>query len=199
MYRYVIGFLIVVGLGYWAYSSWQNHIESEKKRIEQETQREVLKNAVAEMAGKDNAASNWAESLAGGKRSRRSTVLSAELQKLWLIKRPILFIGNIKDIALNEDGTYQVMVEYNRRPRFLLNDIRINLRCPESIATKLIQAVTSERVHVYAANAAVTGVIERIETTSERESDEDTTDTITVLTGVGKCVNALYLTEQIYW
>jgi len=197
MFRYVIGFLIVVGLGYWAYSSWQERVETEGKRLEQEARCEVLRNSVAEMAAKSNAVTNWPASLASGKRSRRSPVLTAELQKLWVIERPILFIGNIKDITINKDGTYQVIVEHNctgNRPIFLYNNIRISLRCPESLATPLLQAVRSEQTLRHFANAAVTGVIERIVTTSENDSDGDTSN---VLTGVGKCVNALYLTERI--
>ena len=128
-----------------------------------------------------------------------SPVLTAELQRLWVIRRPILFLGSIEDVAINQDDTYQVIVEHDWigvKNLFLRNNIRVSLRCPEQVATPLIQAVKAKRTPQLGADIAIAGVIERIVTTSEKDSDGETT---TVLTGVGTCINAVYLTERIRW
>jgi len=208
MRRNIIVIFILLGLGYWAYSSWQERVETERAQLEEDTRNdarcEVLKKAVAEMAAKSNAITNWPESLAGGEKRRRTPVMSAELQKTWVNKRPVLFIGNIKDIAINKDGTYQIIVDHNcfgNHPRFLFNDIRVSLRCQKSCIAPLIQSARSEQRKRRDANVAVTGLIERIAATTEKNLDasDDEIETINVLTGVGKCVNALYLAERISW
>lgn len=196
MIRYVFVLLILIGLGYWAYSSRQEHVKTEKQQTEIEARREVLKNAVTKMAAKSNAVTSWGSDLAGGKGERTSLVFSAELQKVWVVGRPILFMGSIKDIALNKDGSYQIAIEDdgNDNPALFLlqNKLRINLRCPESITVPLIEAEKSEQSLNHGANIAIIGLIDSIESSSENIPDGDP---ITVLTGVGKCINALYLTE----
>ncbi|MBI3373435.1 MAG: hypothetical protein HY017_17045 [Betaproteobacteria bacterium] len=161
--------------------------------------REAVRASVAEMAEKANAVTNWAESLVSEKNTRISPVLTAELQKQWIIDRPILFIGNVEDVAINEDGTYQVVVEHSSLTVghiFLSNDIRVSLSCAESIARRLIKAVKARAGSQLGADAAIVGKIERIITTSRNDSEGRT---ITVLMGVGGCGNAIYLDEWISW
>ena len=200
MFRFLIPILIAAGLGYWAYSSWQDHLES--KRIQQsvKAREQALKISIIEMASRVNAATDWTTNLAVTKSFRTSPVLTSELQKQWVTNRPIFFLGNIQDITINPDGTYQIIVGYNgsfERPMFLQNHIQINLRCPESVALPLIQAAKTRSLSAgVRADTAMTAVIDHIVTTSEKDSTGDTT---AVLTGVGKCIDAMHFPESISW
>ena len=192
--RYIIAILVAAALGYWAYSSWQDHVESDQKRIALDTRHDALKASVMEMASKVNAVTDWAANLASDMKTRESPFLTAELQKHWVIERPILFVGNIADVAINQDGTYQVIVSiwYSA----LRYRIRVALNCPESVATPLIQAVKAEGTPRWpVADIAIVGHIERIITMDSEEGDT----MVRVRTGVGRCLNAIYLDEDIGW
>ena len=79
---------------------------AESKRIEQAT-----KAAVSQMASRTNAVDDWEQRISTGERFRFEPILTIELEKLWLRKQPILFIGAIKDIATHDESQYVVSVE----------------------------------------------------------------------------------------
>lgn len=204
MTRYVVGAIVLCFLGYFGYSWHERSVEADNKKEAQSARHQALKSSVSDMALKVNAVTNWAEQLAGDNLHRATPVFTAELQKLWLIDRPILVIGNVGDVSLNGDGSYQVIVVFDD-PRSLLaaTTIRVSLRCDEAIAITLIQAVKDKKKNHYGADVAIAGVIERVVSGSERvltdgESgiEEDTTK---VLTGVGRCKDAMPLPERISW
>ena len=72
----------------------------------------------------------------------------------------------------------------------------MSLRCPESVAAPLIQAAKKEGASPMGAITAVTAVIESIVTTRETDAKGEAD---TVMTGIGKCLDAMYLTERISW
>lgn len=207
--RYFLQVILIAMLGSCTYFSWQSIFDrdgpeslSTRQAVDAqkaaEARRQVLKNSVVEMAAKVNAVTNWASNLADG-RDRQSSILTAELQKQWVISRPILLLGNIQDIALNSDATYQVVVAhdpFSTTNTLFFPDIRMSLRCPESVAAPLIQAAKKESASPMGAITAVTAVIESIVTTRETDAKGEAD---TVMTGIGKCLDAMYLTERISW
>lgn len=199
MTRYLIGLVLVAGVTYWGYSWWQDRLVAEEKQIASEARQRALRHSVADMATRANAVTGWAATLAGNKRMRTGPIMTAELQKLWLGDRPVLFVGNVRDVAMNKDGTYEVTVEYNwilARHMFLENEIRLSLRCSEEFATQLIQTAKANKGLRISPDTAVVASIERIETSIEKNKK---VGTVTVLTGIGRCVNTMQLTEHISW
>jgi hypothetical protein len=198
MNRYVIALLMLAGFGlWWGYSSWQeDRVKTEERRAARQVRVQALKNSVAEMVAKANAVTDWAAKLSNGDKMRTAPVLTAELQKQWQIDRPILFTGNLRDVALNSDGTYQVLVEYNWiNGRYMFdNDIFVSLRCSESIATRLIHATKEKTTYRASSDVAVVGGIYRIDTTSTKDREGNT---VSVLTGIGRCIDAVFLTERL--
>ncbi len=193
--------LLIALVGFIANWWWQDRIESERKQIEetgsqqaeQEARQKAFMKLLNDMASQVNAVTDWATNLAGGDGSTISPVLTVDLQKQWIINRPILFLGELRDIAINQDGTYEILVEHNVHPLFLRNSIRVSLRCSESVATNLIQAAKSNPT-TRGGDVAITGTIQRVVTTTESRSERRS---ITVLTGFGKCISAVYLTERL--
>ncbi len=207
--QYFFQILLIALLGSCAYSYWYDIFGGDRPESVSmgqavdaqkatEARRQIIKNSVVEMAAKVNAVTNWASNLADG-RDRQSSILTAELQKEWVINRPILLLGNIQDIAINSDATYQVVVAHDplsTRNTIFFPDIRMSLRCPESVAVPLIQAAKKKSVSLMGAITAVTAVIESIVTTRETNTKGEAN---TVMTGMGKCLDAMYLTERISW
>lgn len=199
MARYLISLFVIVGLGYWAYSSWQDHIESDRAEKARDERTSQQKRNVSEMALKANAATDWLTNLADGGGYRSTTVLTAELQKQWLVGRPILFLGNIQDISINADSTYQIKIHHNflsMSPMLLWNTLQLDVRCTESLTAPLLTANKTNRSIGIDPDIAVLADIDHIVTSSEKGPRDEPT---LVLTGVGKCVNAMHLKESITW
>ena len=194
MTRYVFGVLLLCGLGFWGYLSWQSQVESTQERERQATRIQAIKTSVSDMVIKANAVTNWAELLVGDNKRRNSPILTVELQKLWLTGRPILVIGNIEDIALNSDGTYQVIVEHEDRYGSLWNEIRVSLKCDAAVAVPLVQAIKSKKKTQRGADTAITGLIEYVIAKPESDAEGSANK---ILTGVGRCIDAIPLAERI--
>ena len=101
---------VVIG-GYFVNSYMENKAKrdaevAEAKRIEQAT-----KSAVAQMVSQTGAVDGWEVRLSKGENFRFETILTVELERLWLQNQPILFIGSIKDIATYDQSHYTVSVE----------------------------------------------------------------------------------------
>lgn len=205
MIRFLILLALILGppIVIW----WQYRAEVEQPRqsdAEQERQSKALRvqavNAsLVAMAANANADSGWEALLTGGKRYRTTPIFSAELQKLWIVNRPVLFVGDLVDVVINQNGTHQIVVEHNERGPgnklrhgFIRNDLRVSFMCSESIAESLAKSAKAERRTRHSANTAITGLVERIESATEKNTDGTS---ITVFTGFGRCVSAMYLEE----
>ena len=196
MSRILLAAAVLLGLGYWAYSAREDHLHAEQQRVALEARQQALAEAVKSMAAQANANTDWATKLASGKRSRNTPIFSAELQEVWLTERQILFIGRVEDIALSADKSYQVTINYDvlgQKPNFYETELRVVLRCPASIAEPLLKSIQAAPRSFSRANAAVIATIERVESTPKREPDAEVSS---VLSGVGKCTNAMFLADK---
>lgn len=198
MAKILIYTILCVGIVIGAIAWWQVRVESERKKVAEEQKRQALKASVLDMAANVDALTDWERTLTGGERFKTSPVLTAELQKLWLNNRPILFVGYIEDIIANEDGTYQMQVGhgFNTSFIFLGNDIKVNLRCPGKIVAPIIEASKRNIIGELGAGVAVTGTIERIASAVGKDSEGNSTS---ILTGYGGCLDAIYLGEEVLW
>jgi hypothetical protein len=197
MKRYLVGLIAVLAIGYWFYSQWQDGRAATEKQIAREARQREVKQSLVEMTNRANAIADWPETLAANKKLRTTQIMTAELQKLWLSGRPILFVGNVQDVAINEDGTYRVTVVYNRvgnQPIMLHNELRVRLTCQESFAIQLMQTVKAAKYPSVWADTAVIANIERLDRVTEKGAEDNT---VTVLSGIGKCVDAMQLTERL--
>lgn len=194
--RFLLIVLLVTLLGAGAYWWVQDRLDSEgeqmesarKERAEQASQA-ALAQLLDDMALQVNAVADWGAALTGGKWTTSMPVFTEALQKQWIIDRPILVRGRLLDVAMNSDGTYEILVEHNTRPWFHSNTLRVSLACPKSVATALIDAAKPNRRRSRS-DIAITGSIHRIDRTTERDSEGNS---ITVLTGIGPCLSAKYL------
>ncbi|MBL1276736.1 MAG: hypothetical protein COB30_011675 [Ectothiorhodospiraceae bacterium] len=111
MKRIVWIIIVVAVVGYFFNSYTVNKAKREAERAEAERIEQTTKTAVSQMASHTNAVSDWEENLSKGERFRFESILTVELERLWLQQRPILFVGAIKDIATHDQSRYVVLVE----------------------------------------------------------------------------------------
>ena len=108
----VIWIIVVLAIaGYFVNSYLQKRAKREAERVEAERIEQNIKSSLAELVSRTNAVDGWDRHLSKGERFRFEPILTIELEKLWLVDRPILFIGAIKDIATHNDTHYIVLVE----------------------------------------------------------------------------------------
>lgn len=111
MRKIVWAIIAVSVVAYFVNSYTVNKAKREAEKAEAERVERVTKAAVTEMATRTNAISDWEESLSKGEKFRFEPILTVELERLWLQKKPILFIGSIKDVASHDGTRYEVSVE----------------------------------------------------------------------------------------
>jgi hypothetical protein len=193
--RYLLGLIAVLGLAYICHYWWDAERVAKERQAARDARRQAQYESIIEMAKKANAITDWLESLASEKGLRASPIMTYELQRLWLVDRPVLFIGKIIDIVRNHDGTYQINVRQEKfgGPIIILhNEIRLILTCQESLAVKMTNSVRANKFSRPWADFAVIATIEKIERSIEKGDDESS---VTVQSGIGRCVDALELTE----
>lgn len=201
MKRLLVYVALIVVLSYWGYSWWSDRVARTQKAAAEERELASIGRQILAIAAESNAVRDWAEPLVpNGETSRQNAVLSAELEKVWLVDRPILFVGNVRDIATNADGTQQVTAELGLGTRpwfFLATDIRVSFSCPAAEADDLLRAAVENRSYggVRGADIAMTGLVEEVVRSTEYLPDGDR---MSVLTGVGKCLRAMPL-PGIFW
>ena len=111
--------LVVIAVGgYFTNSFIQEKIKQKQLLMEEKRAEEIIKENVAQITSSYNAVDNWPTILSKGERYRSETILTIELEKLWLQERPILFIGSIKDIATHDNSQYSILIERNLNSSF---------------------------------------------------------------------------------
>ena len=101
---------LVIG-GYLVNSYLENEAKRDAERAKAKRVKQTIKSAVAEMVSRTGAVDDWDSRLSKGERFRFGSIFTVELEKLWLENHPILFIGNIKDIATYNESHYIVLIE----------------------------------------------------------------------------------------
>jgi len=105
--------VVLIVAGYLVNSYIQKRTKEKADRAEAERVEKNIRSAVSAMVSKSNAVDDWEQKLSKGERYRFDPILTIELEKLWLVEQPILFIGSINDIATHDEFHYLVSVERN--------------------------------------------------------------------------------------
>jgi hypothetical protein len=108
----IIWIIVAIAVGlYFVHSYMAERAEREAKEIEAKRLEQAVRSQVAEMVARTGAADDWEPSLSKVEQFRLEPILTVELERLWLLDRPILFIGTIKDVATHDQSRYIVTVE----------------------------------------------------------------------------------------
>ena len=102
--------ILVLYAGYIFLNEEKSAIKEAQKAQHMEEQRKI-RAAVAQMVSRTNANTDWEKTLLHGQNYRPGTILTVELESLWLQSRPILFHGLVKDISTMDNTQYVVVLK----------------------------------------------------------------------------------------
>lgn len=69
--------------------------------------------------------------------------MSVQLERLWLVQRPILFIGSIEDISTIDGQTYRVRIQSRRSSdpsHLFLTPLGLELKCAQTMLDSFLEA-----------------------------------------------------------
>lgn len=124
MKKIIWAIVAILLVGYFANSYVENNARDNARREAKSQKAELneqkaelneqkVKATVEGLVSQSNAITDWATQLSNGEIYRLEPILTIELEKLWLVERPILFVGSIQDIKTNDDTNYSVLIERN--------------------------------------------------------------------------------------
>ena len=117
---------------------------NKKEKIEQAAKQhaqEETQKVLTEFIARTGADESWKASLKNGESFRTTPILTIELEKLWLMKRPILFEGQIIDIVSQKEkgAEYIIKIKSLDEYEFGLNKLLLNLTCSRDKMALLLQ------------------------------------------------------------
>jgi len=186
MIKRVIGIIVVLLVGAYlvnSYSEYKAKMELKKANVDRVI--EARRAAVVESINRANAVDNWVQDLRKGDSFISSPIQTIDLERLWLIGRPILFLGEIRDIATRDQENYRIVIDGNTR---LWTKFRLTLKCKKQLVDLFLND-HPDLFKRFNRNNGV-GIIAKIdEIKKEFGSGEDEEET---LIGKGKCVDIVY-------
>ncbi|MBW2075640.1 MAG: hypothetical protein JRI58_12995 [Deltaproteobacteria bacterium] len=167
-----------------------------KKKAEREKAQKIersIRSAVNEMVSRFDAVTDWEQRLSKGETVRTEKILTIELERLWLGKRPILFIGFIEDISTIDERTYRLRIERGLFSSFKymwLTELGLELRCSKSMLDQFLEAHPKLFSNFGLKNGvAVIAKVDQIKTlfyTGEKGNKEE------MRVGLGRCLDITY-------
>ena len=186
--------IVLLFLGFIAYKVIQTKEEAETKRIEEDRIEQETKSAVNEMVRRHNAITDWPKELSKGNSYRISPVLTVELEKLWVNKRPILFIGTINDVSGQAKEKYNVVIArslFNSIGNMLSTELRLSLKCEKDKVDSLLNK-NPNIFNGFGFNTDV-AVIAKINSIETKELLGPEGESATIKLGRGECVELYYI------
>jgi len=162
-------------LAYFVHSQYQSHVKAKQRQVQLQTETDALVARLRQLALQHGAETDWASKLESKSRVRLSPIMSVELQDVWVRDVPILFVGTLKDIAKNEDGSYQILAQhdsFSSGGHLLFTELFLSARCPAELAIPLLSMAKDAPYTVFA-NVAIIGKVRSLNSQQVRSSEGD--------------------------
>jgi hypothetical protein len=196
--RVIVGVVLLAAFGGWFVRKeyLQHQREQHRDQAAAEAESAMVRN-LRDVVLKFDANSRWPHTLAGTEGIRVNPILSIELQRIWMTGTPILFVGRLDDVALNEDGRFRVSAR--REPwltgsPMLKENMQLTVICPAEIAEPLIAAATGARYPPFYPDVALVTNIESVSPTTQPDLEGQSERAFSVL---GTCLSAHYLEQPL--
>jgi hypothetical protein len=204
--KIVIALAIISSIiGYCVNQSHKERIKREAQekeelaiQAEKEKKRKSVQDAIKKMVQRYNAVNDWAETI-----KDKDKIFSMELEKVWVLDRPILFIGNVRDIKNLDKKNYQVEILLKERNIFSFEGtdtveanrvrarLKLDLRCNKNI----IDTFLKENPNVLKSKNASVAVIARIKHVSSFDYFTKDDKIKSGNTGSGDCLDILLVNK----
>jgi hypothetical protein len=202
--RIIIILIVVAVGGYFVNDYYQGKAEEKREQIAQEAacqeKREVRHAAIDQMVSKYNAVNDWEDKLreeSAGKKKYKEEIVTMEVENLWLINRPILFRGTIKDISTLDTDNYLITLDGRWKTG---TQWALTLKSPKIMIDSFLSTHPKATSHRF--TVAVIAKISKIDTnyhvTEEGTGEDKTITEEKTITGIGQCIDILVLWESSY-
>jgi hypothetical protein len=167
-------------------------------QLEQKDKIKAKNNANITKMLADYNAIDWVNQLAEKYKKGSIKLYSHDIQILWVSKRPILFIGVIKDITDYNGNLYLLSIKrygYSRGLPIVLpgNSFELSLLANKSYIDKFLDSNAGLRSNKGHKNVAVIANINSVDTKHESYEDSD----VDVFTGNGNLLNIYFIDGSI--
>jgi len=185
--------LVVLAIVAYLVNGYLERIALEKAdRERRESIERSVRASVSKMVSQYDALSDWQEKLSQTKSLKTDKILSIDLERLWLIERPILFVGSIQDISTMDGQFYRVRMK-SYRPgdsgRLSLAQLGLELKCAQTMLDSFMEAYPNLLAGpAFPNGVAVIAKIAEIKTRAG--SGEESKDELRI--GVGDCLDMTY-------
>ncbi len=189
----VVVILIILGFGgYLVYNYYHTKTkEAAQQKAEQQKAtafRAKAKTEIGAMVARYEAIDNWEDRLVEGEVSGEKPISSANLEKLWLTGKPILFQGFMKVASTTKPGSYFILVEHvARKGPGKLNvgtRLRLSLECPKTVVDSYL--LENPRAD---SRGSIVAVVAKINTIESLTVKEDSGETVEIKRGIGRCLD----------
>lgn len=192
----IIGVLIV---GFFINSYINKRAEQKTKKEKQERVEKKKEALIAELVLKNNAIDDWEAKLSGEEKFRIPSLLTIELENVWLKPNPILFEGAIKDISTADQSNYRVIIErdflYDSDYQFY-TDMRLSLLADKELIDKFLKRHPNIFKNFGRNNKiAVIADIKSIET---KDYFNEFSEYDEIKVGIGKLIDIEFIGEMSY-
>jgi hypothetical protein len=190
MIKHVIWILLIILIGGYFVNNYfesksKKEAVKEAKKAEAEKIENAITTAIAKLVKSTNAVDNWENELIKSEQFR-SKPLTIDFERLWIIDRPILFIGAIKDIATQDQDTYKMEVESDFY--YFDTELLLTLQCSRQKIDSFLKQHPDLFKYMDSDNVAIIADINEIETKSKIIEGE----AVNLKVGKGKCIDILY-------
>jgi hypothetical protein len=185
--------LVVLAIVAYLVNGYLERIALEKAdRERRESIERSVRASVSKMVSQYDALSDWQEKLSQTKSLKTEKILSIDLERLWLVERPILFVGSIQDISTMDGQFYRVRMK-SYRPgdpgRLSLAQLGLELKCAQTMLDSFLEAYPNLLAGpAFPNGVAVIAKIAEIKT--QGGSGEESREALRI--GVGDCLDMTY-------
>jgi hypothetical protein len=189
MKRILVILVVVAVGGYFTYDYYQEKVNAEAARAENERKKQLRDSEIALMVNEHNADDSWEGKLGSGRQNIGRQILTMDLEKLWLVNKPIMFKGCIEDISSYDRNNYRIKL--SGLPR-LDTQLALDVISPKHIIDSFLAAHPKEPR--FSAVVAVIAKIDRIET-MHINTDEGKKE---IKIGIGQCQGIRIFRDWIF-
>ena len=185
--------LVVLAIVAYLVNGYLERIALEKAdRERRESIERSVRASVSKMVSQYDALSDWQEKLSQTKSLKTEKILSVDLERLWLVERPILFVGSIQDISTMDGQFYRVRMKSHRPGdpgRLSLAQLGLELKCAQTMLDSFLEAYPNLLAgQAFPNGVAVIAKIAEIKT--QAVSGEESKEELRI--GVGDCLDMTY-------
>ncbi len=138
----------------------------------------------------------WVKNRNINRKNKFAVIYKAELEKEWVDKAPIAFVGNISEISSYDAEIYKIRIKLDslNSKIFLKDNLGLVLSCQKSAVDRAIKE-SRENFKDRLGSGASVGVIAEIFAVS-RVVDKDETEKEMILIGQGECEKIVALPQK---